>query len=97
MKTQKENISTNFLHLQNEFELLSKNQARKLLRLSYDSINKLIKFGYIKIIKINTRERIPLVNLKEFINSINDNNTNQVNTLERNPEFILQELINKYK
>jgi N-dimethylarginine dimethylaminohydrolase len=99
MKTQKENISTNFLHLQNKFELLSKNQARKLLRLSYDSINKLIKIGYIKIIKINTRERIPLVCLKEFLNSIfdNTNNTKQVDALERNPEFILQELINKYK
>jgi hypothetical protein len=96
MKIQIENIKSTSSNLYNEFDLLTKNQAWKLLRLSYDSINRLIKIGYIKIIKINTRERISLVNLKEFINSINDNNTKQVNALERNPEFILEELIKKY-
>lgn len=95
MKIEKENIKSNSSTLYYEFELLTKNQARKLLRLSYDSINKLIKIGYIKIIKINTRERIPLVCLKEFVNSINDNNTKQVDALERNPEFILDELIKR--
>jgi hypothetical protein len=99
MNKSNENIQPDYLNHQNEFELLSKNQARKLLRISYKSINNLIKIGYIKIIKINTRDRIPYASLREFVNMINNCTVSKQkdNSCDKNPESILEELLKEYK
>ncbi|MCX6159205.1 MAG: hypothetical protein NTY74_14590 [Ignavibacteriae bacterium] len=50
-----------------EVALLSKRQARKLLRIGNQSLTKLINKGEIKTIRINDRDKISFVNIKDFI------------------------------
>jgi len=64
----------NQYYLQNEkesYRLLSLNEARKTLRLSYATLRELIKDGRIGTLKIKNRLRIPMIHLKKFI----DDNT----------------------
>lgn len=53
------------------YRLLSLNEARKTLRVSYTTLRELINMGSIGTLKIRNRERIPMIHLKKFI----DDNT----------------------
>lgn len=53
------------------YRLLSLNEARKALKLSYATLRELINNGCIGTLKIRNRERIPMIQLKKFI----DDNT----------------------
>jgi len=54
----------------NELALISKREAKSILRIGNDSLNELIKKGEIKITRINKRDKIPFVSLQEYINKV---------------------------
>ncbi len=106
--TLNKNIGSEQSEIQDEFILLTRNKVRKLLGISFLSLTKLIEKGIIKTIRIQSREKISLFELKEFIHCNGTKNngnlviektksTNHFDVLERSPEFILEELIKEYK
>lgn len=64
---QKKTRDTLNLKIIHDVSLLSKRQARKILKVGNETINHLIKNCEIKTIKINKREKIPYISLMEFI------------------------------
>jgi len=48
--------------------LLSKREARKILKIGNDALNKLINNGDIEVIPINDREKIAYISIYDFVN-----------------------------
>lgn len=53
------------------YRLLSLNEVRKTLRVSYSTLRELINDGSIGTLRIRNREKVPMIQLKKFI----DDNT----------------------
>lgn len=58
--TLNKNITSEHYEIPDEFTLLTRNKVRKLLGISFISLTKLIEKGFIKTIKIQSRETILL-------------------------------------
>lgn len=53
-----------------DYELLSLNEVRKILRIGYNNLKMIIEEGKLKATRINTRYKISKQSLKRYINSI---------------------------
>lgn len=91
----------NQLHCDESLRLLSINQARKLLGIRYESVQKLINTGEIETIQINGKKKIPLIMLRKFVikNSIAVNQKREaVQDFESSElNFKLQKIINRHR
>jgi len=56
--------------ISNDFKLMSVNEVRKLLNISPNSVMKLILSGQLHAVKISTRYKIPLLSVKNYIETI---------------------------
>lgn len=81
--------------------LLSVNEARKLLGIRYERVQKLINTGEIETIQINGKKRIPLIMLRKFVikNSIAINQKREaVQDFESSElSYKLQKILNKHR
>lgn len=84
-----------------EFELLSLNEVRKILKVGYSNLKMIIAEGKLKATRINSRYKISMQSLKRYIDSISDypvqefqNKNNEVSQCEI--QNILTELKEKY-
>lgn len=64
LQPQTEDVS----HCDETLRLLSVNEARKILRIRYETVMQLINNGDIEIVKINGRNKIPMLMLRKFVN-----------------------------
>lgn len=53
-----------------DYKLMSVNEVRKLLNVSPNSVMKLILSGQLHAVRINTRYKIPLLSVKNYIETI---------------------------
>ena len=81
--------------------LLSVNEARKLLGIRYETVMKLINNGEIEIVKINGRNKIPMLMLRKFVNQQSINLSKKRNLIKSydNSEINikLQKIIKKHR
>lgn len=55
-----------------EFELLSLNEVRKILKVGYSNLKMIIAEGKLKATRINSRYKISMQSLKRYIDSISE-------------------------
>jgi hypothetical protein len=72
-----------------ELKLYSKSEAMKLLSLGKESFNRLISEGYIGVIKINGRDKVPHSELIKFIEE------NTVKKMTSKPKDDINSFINR--
>ncbi len=70
----------------NELALISKREAKSILRLGSDSLNELIKKGDIKVTLINKRYKIPFVSIQEYINKVSSESLPEFDKFENDNE-----------
>ena len=89
----------------NDYALMSVNEVRKLLNIGHHSVIKLILSGQLHAVKINTRYKIPLLSVKNYIESISKyekiNNEESIvpryNTVSQHDvESVLDRMYKKY-
>lgn len=69
-----------------ELALISKREAKSILRLGSDSLNELIKKGDIKVTLINKRYKIPFVSIQEYINKVSSESLPEFDKFENDNE-----------
>lgn len=79
------------------YHLLSLNQARKVLKIGYDTLRELILGGKIGTITIRNRQRIPMIQLKKFIDDNTIINKHIEETKARTHKEKVMQIVRRYK